>query len=183
MNKGNHKKLFFAAFLALLVVGCFLTSNSASAAAVINNVKVNGAGAATVNPGVPITATVNVTLTSLSVWKSTAYRFGDGNWNCVDTPDHSGNTTAEETFAITAPVEAGTKNVTFEIYGNNNCTNGLDMALAAASLSGAVMSIFSLGTGKVWLAVLIAIVVAIIIFYTTKRIIGKKTKINSEDKL
>ncbi len=175
-------------FIAVLAISGFFVANSASAAAVINSVKVNGADKTTIEAGAPITATINVSLTSPSVWKSTAYRFGDGNWNCVDTPDHAGNTAAAETFLITAPTKQGTSDVNFEVFENNNCTNGLDMASvpASASLSVAVINVLSFGTGKTWLSVvllaLILIVAALVIFYIIRGTIYKKIKVNSEDK-
>ena len=168
--KNNFKKVFFAA----LILSSFIIAGNASASATIISAKLNGSSDLTANPNAQITATVSVNLTGSTVWRSTAYQIGAGNWNCVDTPDHSGNTTVAETFSITAPREAGTNNVNFQIYENNNCTNGLDMASATASLSTAVIKILSLGTDQIWLSLLLILIIfEIIIFYIVKIIIKK----------
>ncbi|MDP3882568.1 MAG: hypothetical protein Q8Q48_00745 [Candidatus Staskawiczbacteria bacterium] len=176
------KKIFFA----ILMVGTLGFAGNVLAEATINSVQINGADSINVRAGEPITATVNASLTNSSAWRSTAYRFGEGSWNCVDTKDHKGVTTATETFLITAPVRAGTNGVSFEIYTNNDCTNGPDITVLSASLLTTFINIFSFGTGETWLSivssVLIIIVLAFAIFYIIKIIIGKKTKINSEDK-
>jgi hypothetical protein len=168
--KNNFKKVLFVA----LILSSFIIAGNASASATIISAKLNGSSDLTANPNAQVTATINVNLTNSTVWRSTAYKIGTGNWNCVDTPDHSGNIVASETFLITAPREAGTNNVNFEIYENNNCTNGLDMASASASLLTAVTNVFSLGTGGIWISLLILIILAIIIFYIVKKVNGKK---------
>lgn len=175
MENKNMKKVFF---VSILMVGGFVFAGNALASATITSVKLNGSGDATANPASKVTATVNVNLTSPSVWRSTAYRIGEGDWNCIDTPDHSGNTNALETFPITAPRQAGTNNVNFQIYENNNCTNGLDIASASASLLTSVTNIFSFAQGGMWLFILIVIILVVAIFYIAKIIIGEKTKIS-----
>jgi uncharacterized Zn-binding protein involved in type VI secretion len=171
------KKVFFA----VLIISSFAFAGAVSADATITSVKLNGSNNSAAQGGAQITATVNVSLNGMSAWRSTAYKIGDGAWNCVDTPDHSGNT-ATETFLITAPAKMGTDAVNFEIYGNNNCTNGLDIASASASLLTAVTNIFSFGTGEIWLSALIIIILAFAVFYIVKIILKKNTNHGGADK-
>jgi hypothetical protein len=178
---GNYKKVFLAILAAVLIVSSFFVAGSALASATINSAKLNGLNNLTVEGSALITVTVDVSLTDQSVWKSTAYRFGDGSWTCVNTPDHTtGNTTATETFPITAPAKIGTSNVNFEVYGNNDCTTiSLDVTVAPANLLTAVRNVLSFGTDKMWLLVisflLIIAIVVFTIFYFVKR--GNKEKI------
>jgi len=176
--KNNFRKVFFA----VLILSNFIFAGNVLASATITSAKLNGLSDLTANPAAQVTATVSVDLTNQSVWRSTAYQFGNGNWNCMDTPDHSGNTAASETFSITAPREAGTNNVNFQIYGNNNCTNGLDMSSATASLLSAVTNIFSFGTGEMWLSLLVIIILALAVFYIVKIIIKKNKDHGGADK-
>jgi hypothetical protein len=181
LKKTENKfiKIFFASAMAL-AVSVFFAAGSVSAAASINSVKLNGANNISVGPGSAVTAVINVTLTNSSVWRSTAYRVGNGNWICVDTPDHSANTTASETFLINAPSKQGSKNVNFEIYGNNDCTNGLDIASASASLSTVVMNILSVGTGKIWLSVILLALIIIVVVFVIFSIV-KKTSVKNKN--
>jgi len=168
-----------------LIICSFTITGNALASAIINSVKINNTDNPSIVAGTPATATISVSLTSLDVWKSTGYKFGNGNWICVDTPDHLCNTTAIESFLITAPSGIGINNVNFEIYRNNDCTDGLDMA-SPASLLTAGKNIFSLGTGNTWLAIilllLIIAVVIFVIFFIIKRDNIQRTKNISEYK-
>lgn len=144
-------------------MGGFAFADSVLALATINSVKINGAENAVVEPGKAVTATINVSLSG-SPWRSTAYHFGVGIWNCVDTPDHPDGTTAEELLLINAPVKTGTSDVSFEVYENNDCTNGLGVA-SVASLLSAVGNAFSSGIGKIWLYVAFFVLITIVVSY------------------
>ena len=175
----NTYKKVVLIFLVIFFISSGLFSASViSAETLINSVKLNGSDNLTVEGGGKIFAAVNVTLTNPSVWKSTAYRFGDGNWNCIDTQDYSGNITVIETFPIPGPAKMGTSNVEFSIYGNNDCTNGLNPKMMSANLLTSVTSVLFLGTGGIWLFVLVLIILAIIIFYIVKKSVNKKIDTN-----
>jgi hypothetical protein len=186
-NFASYKKVFLFAFALALVIGGFLAAGSASAEATIDNVTLDGLNNITVIAGSPMTAKVDVSLTSPTAWKSTQYKFGNGSIICVDTPDHQGNGASAETFAITAPSKLGTSKVNFKVYENNDCTNGrnitsvLAITGVPASLLTAAINIFSFGTGGAWLSIALLILIIIagvfVISYIIKRIVDKKSKI------
>jgi len=180
------KKIFFSVSAAiLLILGSFVCADNVFAEAIINSVKLNGPDNLIIKGGEQITATINVSLTNSSVWKSTAYRFGDGDWNCANTQDYSATITKEESFLIYAPIKQGTSDVNFEIYENDDCTNNLNSVSLSANLSSAVLNVLSFKTGKTWLSVvilvLIIIIASFITFYIVKKVVDGRTKIYKVD--
>lgn len=165
MNKKFHIILAVG-----LMMGLFLVAGSATASLLVGGARLNGLNDLNAGGGDKIAATISVDITNGSVWKSTAYRFGEGEWVCVDTPNHTGDGLASETFLITAPSQEGTSNANFKVYSNNDCTDGLGVVSATASLMTASINILSLKTNEIMLIVasMLLIVLMIGLFYIGK---------------
>ena len=141
---------------AALFIGC-----NASASSTIVGAKLNGLNNLTVEGSAPITATIDVKLTDGSVWKSTAYKFGDGSNVCVNTPDH--NVSSTESFSIVAPAKVGTSRVYFAAYGNDNCAP--DTMLSAGLLTSVMnMSADSYSVLSINLSIILFLFVAALAF-------------------
>lgn len=176
-NIFSHKKLFFAVSATVLLLSVFVANNVLASIAVAD-AKVNGARNITVEGSTPILATVSVVLTDESVWRSTAYRFGEGEWVCVNTSDHLGVDVATESFSIITPAKASTTDVHFQAYERDDCTNSLPIVVASASLLTALKDILNFENNQVWVFALLLILVIIIIvwaaYYLIKRSSNKK---------
>jgi hypothetical protein len=169
------KKYFSLALIIFLFVGFFSFAFNVSAESEIVSATLNGTSQWTTESGSQVTAIINVKLTEFSSWRSTAYQIGNEPWVCVDTPDHFGNITTSEIFPIIVSQKAGSVNVNFQIFENNNCTNGIESAIASADLSSAFMNAFSIIIQWQFLLFLALIIFLIfIIFYIVKKNIKKK---------
>lgn len=156
------KKFFY---VILFLSGLFLAGH-VNAAATISNVRLDGVDNLAVESGHSITATVWADITDETVWRATAYKLGDEAWFCVDTFDHKAGL-SEEKFIIAAPIKQGTINVEFEIFENDNCTNGLDVAKASAGLLGAASKIIMVPDNWVPWSLLLLVMFAVLlsVFY------------------
>jgi uncharacterized repeat protein (TIGR01451 family) len=68
-----------------------------------------------------MTAKVTGKATGTDRWRGTEYRFGDGAWQCVDTPNSGGTQTVD--FDVPAPAAPGDYNVRFRARGTDSCGN------------------------------------------------------------
>jgi len=169
----NMKKTFIIITATLLFTVASLIAEKASAAITIDDISLNGGSNLAISTGDQITAGVTVTLTDSSSWGSTSYKFGEGDWICIDTPDHFANSTATETILITTPSMPGVEDVKFEAYSNNNCTNDVGMTMATASLSEPTFNLISLGAGRLWLLAFLFALVITVILIIAPRVIKK----------
>jgi len=158
-----NNKLQIFLFLTVVLVLSFATS-TVSLALELESAKINGLSDTYFFGGGKAEATVKILLNSNDAWKSTAYKVGDGNWTCVDTPDHwgkSGNWAfAEETFPILIQGEEGINKVFFQAYGNEGCST--ENLSGTASLMNSVTGLFSFGVNGLFWAVLIILFVFIL---------------------
>lgn len=80
----------------------------------------------TVAPNAIVQAKLKVELKYNDWWRSTKWKIGNGNWNCIDTPNHqdtvSGAAYFQETFNINAPGTVGLYNVEFRAYNGEGCS-------------------------------------------------------------
>lgn len=116
------KKMIHLHFYFLLFILIFMLPNTAYAAISITSATLNGLSNVTVATNATITATLNVTTTNGTNWRSTSWSVGSGNVTCVNHTNHDGTGSYTETFSITAPNTAGTYSVSFVASSNNICT-------------------------------------------------------------
>ena len=103
-------------FVSIILMG------SAMAARTVNSATLYGATAVTVPPSLSIPASITVTTSSSdNDWLSTSYKIGSATAVCVDTTDHTSSSIYTETFSFPAPSVAGSYNVVFTAYAQNNC--------------------------------------------------------------
>ncbi len=93
----------------------------------ITKVKVDNGNTTTVNSGETVGVKVKARLRRFS-WRSTAYKIGDGDWQChINDQAHVAYARVKvftETFDITAPTDAGTYDLTVKISPNRECDCG-----------------------------------------------------------
>jgi hypothetical protein len=181
------KNLIKQGFFIALIASVFVGSGLVLADAAITSATINGSTDISVNAGSQLTATVTVNLTGQSTWKSTAYKAGTGDWSCIDTSDHSGDGTFSELFIMNAPSKKGANDLTFQAFGNNDCTDRLGPIVGSASLLSSTLDILSCGTADApllvsMLAILLAIL-ALILFYIIRKNSDKKKKMSEETKV
>ena len=92
--------------------------------------KVNGSSSTTVNPTATISTEVQVMTWNGVIewnndWRSTSYRFNSNPPICVNTSNHNNTGIHTESFSITAPVNPGTYDITFQAYSNDSCSAGM----------------------------------------------------------
>lgn len=114
----HWKKSYSLIIVLLLISGC----------RAITDAKLNGADTVTVDGGESIDVTVYVTTEEQRFprdsgdWKSTAYTL-DGSTTCVDHADHFGEGDYSQTFAISAPTDAGSYDLSMRVYEDDACSN------------------------------------------------------------
>lgn len=113
-------------FYFLLFILIFMLPNTAYAAISITSATLNGLSNITVATNATITATLNITTTNSTDWRSTSWRIGTGSITCVNHANHDIEGSYTETFNITAPNTAGTYSVSFMASSNNICGGTTD---------------------------------------------------------
>ena len=119
----NKYFVIFLVFIIFVFSTFFIIPNTALAARIITGVTFNGAGNVIVKGGDLIDIALTVELTNGSYWRSTKYQFGNENWNCADTFDHTDNGVYSEAFATTSPLNSGIYDVNLRVYTTNDCTS------------------------------------------------------------
>lgn len=170
-----NKKIYFSILAALIIMGSFFGANVADASMSIISAKLNGLSDLVVKGNTLITATVKVGLTGRSEWRSAAYRFGEGEWICVNTNDYAGNVAAVETFLITAPIKAETSKVYFKVYENDECADSSidNIIMLPASLLTSAANVLAFKTDDILslslVILLTAFILAFIVLYAFRK--------------
>lgn len=94
-------------------------------------VTINGGTSVLVLPGTMLGVEAYARVSFRSSWKSTAYKVGDGSWECVNHPNHSAGWSLikdfTENFNILAPNTAGTYDLSVRLFSHNNsCVGSVD---------------------------------------------------------
>lgn len=127
--KNASSKIFFSGLILFFILG-LIPSGTAYADFKVLNANLNGLSNLSASGSSLLRAYIEVLLTDGSVWRSTAYKFGNGEWVCVDTRDHSGNGIFSELFEVRVPAKEGDTSANFEVYSRDDCKNGNPLTAA-----------------------------------------------------
>jgi len=102
----------------------------------------NGSTHVEVAPNETITVDLNVNTDdyrwSNNNWKSTAWKIGNGTWQCTYNPNYSDSGLHSYSFNINAPLQPGNYNVFFRAYNSNNCTSGWNNNYSETTLTNGI---------------------------------------------
>src|SRR5215218_615681 len=127
----NLPNTFVAAYSVTATGSSGTVTTSFTDARVVTTATLNGGNSVNVQAGSSINANVSVTTDGSGAnarWRSTGWRIATTPPNatsdvtCVDTPNHDGAGTNNESFSINAPNTAGTYNVYFIAFSDDACT-------------------------------------------------------------
>jgi uncharacterized repeat protein (TIGR01451 family) len=114
------RRVWVVLVLAGWLVVLAAVPTTASAFLEISFATLNGATSISSPPGGVMEARVRGRTTAGDVWRGTQYRFGDGAWQCVNTPDRSGDNVSVE-FYVAAPGDPAEYEVRFRARDRNDC--------------------------------------------------------------